>query len=57
MNSMQWSRVKVEMLVANGYAPGPLDITTSGLDVVAEQMHEEFLADLPHLDEVRSGHT
>ncbi len=56
MISMQWSRVKVEMLGANGYAPGPLDITTSGLDVGAEQMHEEFLADLPHLDEVRSGH-
>ena len=56
MISMQWSRVKVEMLGANGHAPDPLGITTSGLDVGAEHMHEEFLADLPHLNEVRSGH-
>jgi hypothetical protein len=53
---MQWSRVQVEMLGPNGHAPGPLGITTSGLDVGAEQMHEEFLTDLPHLDEVRSEH-
>ena len=53
---MQWSRVQVERLGPNGHAPGPLGITTSGLDVGAEQMHEEFLTDLPHLDEVRSEH-
>jgi len=44
------------MLGPSGHAPGPLSIATSGLDVGAEQMHEEFLADLPHLDEVRSEH-
>ena len=44
------------MLGPSGHAPGPLSTTTPGLDVGAEQMHEEFLADLPHLDEVRSEH-
>ena len=44
------------MLGPSGRDPGPLSIATSGLDVGAEQMHEEFLADLPHLDEVRSEH-
>jgi len=53
---MQWSRVQVEMLGPGGHSPGPLGITTPGLDVGAERMHEEFLADLPHLDEVRSEH-
>ena len=57
MISMQWTRVKVEMLGLKGHALDSLGITTSGLDVGAEQMHEEFLADLPHLDEVRSEHT
>ena len=45
------------MLGPSAHATDPLGITTSGLDVGAEQMHEEFLADLPHLDEVRSEHT
>ena len=54
---MQWSRVQVEMLGPSAHATAPLGITASGLDVWAEQMHEEFLADLPHLDEVRSEHT
>ena len=57
MIQMQWSRVQVEMLGPSTHATGRLDLTTSGLDVGAEQMHEEFLADLPHLDEVRSEHT
>ena len=45
------------MIGPSAHATDPLGITTSGLDVGAEQMHEEFLADLPHLDEVRSEHT
>tara|TARA_Y100000758_G_C15720156_1_gene300613 strand:- start:31 stop:501 length:471 start_codon:yes stop_codon:yes gene_type:complete len=53
---MPWSKVQIEMLGPSGHTPDPLGIATSGLDVGAEQMHEEFLADLPHLDEVRSGH-
>ncbi len=53
---MQWSKVQIEMHGPSGHTPDPLGIATSGLDVGAEQMHEEFLADLPHLDEVRSGH-
>ena len=53
---MQWSKVQIEMPGPSGHTPDPLGIATSGLDVGAEQMHEEFLADLPHLDEVRSGH-
>jgi hypothetical protein len=53
---MQWSRVQVEILGPSGHAPSPLGIATPGLDVGAEQMHEEFLADLSHLDEVRRGH-
>ncbi len=57
MIQMQWSRVQVEMRGPGAHAPDPLGITTTGLDVGAEQMHEEFLADLPHLDEVRSEHT
>ena len=57
MIQMQWSRVQVEMIGPSAHATDPLGITTSGLDVGAEQMHEEFLADLPHLDEVRSEHT
>jgi len=44
------------MLGASGHASRPLGITTPGLDAGAEQMHAEFLADLPHLDEVRSEH-
>ncbi len=44
------------MLGPSAHATDPLGITTSGLDVGAEQMHEEFLADLPHLDEVRREH-
>ena len=57
MIQMQWSRVQVEMLGPSAHATDPLGIMASGLDVGAEQMHEEFLADLPHLDEVRSEHT
>ena len=53
---MQWSRVEIEMPSATGHAPRPLGITTPGLDAGAEQMHAEFLADLPHLDEVRGEH-
>ena len=53
---MQWSRVEIEMLDAAGHAPRPLGIATPGLDAGAEQMHAEFLADLPHLDEVRGEH-
>jgi hypothetical protein len=53
---MQWSRVEIEMFGASGHEPHPLGITTPGLDAGAEQMHAEFLADLPHLDEIRSEH-
>ena len=53
---MQWSRVEIEMLGASGHASRPLGIATPGLDAGAEQMHAEFLADLPHLDEVRGEH-
>ena len=44
------------MLGPSAHATDPLGITTPGLDVGAGQMHEEFLADLPHLDEVRREH-
>ncbi len=44
------------MFGASGHEPHPLGITTPGLDAGAEQMHAEFLADLPHLDEIRSEH-
>jgi len=53
---MQWSRVEIEMLGASGHASRPLGIAAPGLNAGAEQMHAEFLADLPHLDEVRSEH-
>ena len=56
ITQMQWSRVELEMPSPSGHNPDPLSIATPGLDVGAEQMHREFLADLPHLDEVRSEH-
>lgn len=56
MIRMQWSRVQVEKLDHSEYTPGQLGIAASGLDVGAEQVHEEFLADLTHLDEVLSEH-
>ena len=55
MVRMQWSRVQVEMPGLGGHEPS-LGVVTPGLDLGAERMHEEFLSDLPHLEEVRGEH-
>ena len=55
MVRMQWSRVQVEMPEAHGHGTS-LGVAAPGLDVGADRMHEEFLADLSHLDEVRGEH-
>ena len=55
-DSMEWKRI--ELLIGddlNIQRQVP-DISNSGLDVTAEIMHDSFLSNMPHLEEVNISH-
>ena len=53
---MQWSRIQVEMPSSSAVSDARLGVGESGLDATAEQMHDDFIGSIPHLDEVREEH-
>ena len=55
-DNMEWTRLELSIeddLNKQKIIP---DISSTGLDVTAEMMHDSFLTNLPHLDEVKISH-
>ena len=53
---MQWSRIQVELHISSAVSDTRLGVGESGLDATADQMHDDFIDSIPHLDEVREEH-
>ena len=53
---MQWTRIEVDLSGLSAETDARLGVGELGLDATAENMHDEFVSSLPHLEEVQQRH-
>ena len=53
---LTWERHEIEILDQEIIVKPYLQITTKGLDTNAQNLHQDFISNLPHLSEVSNDH-
>ena len=53
---LTWERHEIEILDQELIVKPYLQITTKGLDTNAQNLHQDFISNLPHLSEVSNDH-
>ena len=51
-----WQRHEIKILDHESMVENYLQISTKGLDTNAQNLHQDFIKNLPHLSEVRNDH-